>query len=620
MVISETAPAERGRHIQRALDHVRDIGSALGLAPTQAVEFVADPDIQVASSGAVSVHLQQQYKGIPIFQATETVRFAPDGKLKETVGSSFTVFHDVDVSPRLSVEEAVLEAAHHVAVPDDDERDATDQFGEPLELSSVDLTGFEPQVIGALTEKPERPAVVEDGPFGDKIKVSLIWFPLDDDVRLAWEVIVTMPDYEDQYRTMVNTETGEILYCRQLAQDAAARGKVYLADGGSSRQMTDFPRPLADYSLPNPGNLPTGFPDDWVEADRAVGNSVNAHLGPTGPTFQGNDQNGVIIFDPADAEGDDQKVLNIFYYDCYMHDYFYLLGFREADGNFQRDNFSRGGVSTDRVDARAHSGPVRGTANMRTPIDGSRPIMNMGLIRSSGRHTAFDSTVVFHEFMHGVTNRLVGGPMDSRALDAPQSGGMGEGWGDYIACTINDTTVVGAWVVNRAGGIRRFPYDGNFPDNFGHLGTGRYTGVHNIGEIWCATLMEMNRTIGTALGVQLVVDSLKLVRATPSFLDMRDSILGALDSKLDAGQLGRGEHSTARSGIWEAFAKFGMGPDARSSGASLSGIVTDFDPPTTPAPPPEHPPEPPPEPPPPPRAQTTASATPDDHCSRACSH
>jgi len=211
--------------------------------------------------------------------------------------------------------------------------------------------------------------------------------------------------------------------------------------------------------------------------------------------------------------------------------------------------------------------------------------MNMGLVTSTNRHTAFDSSVVFHEFMHGVTNRLVGGPMNIRALEAPQSGGMGEGWSDYIACTINNSTVVGVWVVNRAGGMRGFPYDSNFPDNFGDLGTGRYTEVHNIGEIWCATLMEMNRRIGATLGMQLVVDALKLSPANPSFLDMRDSILAALDNKRAAGQLSSNEHATARRGIWETFAKFGMGPGARSNGASLSGIVADFNtPPETPEP------------------------------------
>ncbi|WKZ19302.1 MAG: M36 family metallopeptidase [Candidatus Jettenia sp. CY-1] len=576
IITSEDGPAETGNYIQRALDHVRNISKALGLTATQPNEFVADPHIQHASSGAVAVHLQQQYKGISIFQAAETVRFAPDGRLEETVGSSVAVDHDKEVIPKLSVQEAVLKTAQHVATPDRDEYKMTDQFGEQFTPKSVDLSGFVPKIIAVLSDKADQPTIFEPGPFGDKIKAALIWFPLDGGLRLAWEVIITMPNYEGQYRTMADAETGEILYCKQLIQSAKAQGNVYYVDGGNARQMTHFPRSLTDYGLPLPNNLPSNFPDDWVEVNATTGNSVYAHLGDAGPAIQAVVQDGVLTFNPADPKGDDQKVLNIFYYNCYMHDFFYLLGFREGDGNFQHNNFGRGGVATDRVDARAHSGAVWGTANMYTPIDGSNPVMNMGLVTSTDRHTAFDSSVVFHEFMHGVTNRLVGGPMNVSALEAPQSSGMGEGWGDYTACTINNTTVVGAWVVKKAGGIRGFPYDSNFPDTFADVGKGRYTEEHNIGEIWCATIMEMNRKIGAILAVQLVVDALKLSPANPSFLDMRDSILTALDKKHAAGQLSSGEHSTAKNGIWSVFAKFGMGPNAKSYGASLSGIVADF--------------------------------------------
>lgn len=577
-ITSEGAPAETGNYIQRALDHVRNISKVLGLTATQPTEFMADPHIQHASSGAVAVHLQQQYKGISVFQAAETVRFAPDGRLEETVGSSIAVDHSREVIPKLSVQEAVLKAAQHVATPDRDEYKMKDQFGEQLTPKSVDVSSFSPKIIATFPDKADQPTVFEAGPFGDKIKAALIWFPLGDGLRLAWEVILAMPNYEGQYRTMVDAETGEILYCKQLVRSAVARGNVYHVDGEEgSRQMTNFPRSLTDYGLPLPNNLPSNFPYEWIEINSASGNNVHAHLGDTGPTIQGVVEGGILTFNPVNLKGDDQKILNIFYYNCYMHDFFYLLGFREADGNFQYNNFGRGGVATDRVDARAHSGAVWGTANMYTPIDGSSPVMNMGLVTSTDRHTAFDSSVVFHEFMHGVTNRLVGGPMNASALEAPQSSGMGEGWGDYIACTINNSTVVGSWVVKRAGGIRAFPYDSNFPDTFADLGKGRYTEEHNIGEIWCATLMEMNRKIGAApLAVQLVVDALKLSPANPGFLDMRDSILAALDNKQAAGQLSSSEYSTAQKGIWSAFAKFGMGPNAKSNGASLSGIIADF--------------------------------------------
>lgn len=581
VVVSEDAPEEEGNYIQRALDHVQAISGALGLVATQPTEFAPDPNVQRTSSGARAVHLQQQYKGVPIFQAAQTVRFAPDDKLSETIGSSVTVPEETALAPRLLVEEAVLAAARYVAEPEPDEREATDQFGEPLNPTSVDVSGFVPNIIAAYPDQAAQPTVLDPGPFADRIKANLTWFYLsEDDLRLAWEVVVTMPNYEGQYRTIVDADTGEVLYCLQLARFVKAQGNVYHVNGGEYRRMTAFPRPHEDYGVPSRDTLPDTpppFPSDWVEAEAAVGNNVRAHLAAAGPTIKGTVKDGLLTFDPDDPTGDDQKVLNIFYFNCYMHDYFYLLGFRETDGNFQRDNFGRGGVGSDLVDARAHPGAVSGTANMLTLSEGKAPIMNMGLVTSTGRHTAFDADVVYHEFTHGVTNRLVGGPLDERSLEAPQSRGMGEGWSDYIACTVNGTTVAGAWVVDDPGGIRGFPYDSDFPDNFGDLGTGRYREEHNIGEIWCAALMGMNRNIGADLGVQVVVDALKLSPTNPSFLEMRDSILVALDDMLIAEKQDPDEHAAAKSGIWTAFAKVGMGLGARSNGASLSGIVADFD-------------------------------------------
>jgi extracellular elastinolytic metalloproteinase len=307
-----------------------------------------------------------------------------------------------------------------------------------------------------------------------------------------------------------------------------------------------------------------------------------------GPSIQGQVQNGVLTFNPANATGADQRVLNIFYYCCFMHDFFYLLGFREADGNFQDDNFGRGGLWGDRVDAQSHPEQIDVIASMATGVDGHSPIMKMGLYAPTNRHSAFDSTIVFHEFTHGVTSRLVGGPQNAGALADPQSAGMSEGWSDYIACIINNTTVVGAWLLNNTGGLRGFPYDSNFPDNFGDLGTGRYAAdpasgqpndPHNVGEIWCATLMEMTRNIGKNLAVQLVVDALKLSTPNPGFLGMRVSIFRALDDMRLAGVISTSEHYLLWRDIWRAFAKFGMGPRATSYGvfAQLTGNVADFE-------------------------------------------
>jgi extracellular elastinolytic metalloproteinase len=64
--------------------------------------------------------------------------------------------------------------------------------------------------------------------------------------------------------------------------------------------------------------------------------------------------------------------------------------------------------------------------------------------------------------------------------------------------------------------------------------------------------------------------------SNPSFLDERDAILRAIDDLHTKGRLNDSDHSKVRKAVWETFAKFGMGPNADCIGASLNGIVADF--------------------------------------------
>jgi hypothetical protein len=169
--------------------------------------------VQETSGGAKTVHLQQRYKGIPIFQAAEAVRFAPDGSLADTVGSSIAVEQELAVAPALSVEQATRIAAEYVAVPDEDERGQKDAFGEPLPAPSVDLAGFEPEIRASFPTSPELPTVLAPGPFGADITASMIWFPLGPSLRLAWAVNLTMPDSAGRYHTIVDADSGKVLFC-----------------------------------------------------------------------------------------------------------------------------------------------------------------------------------------------------------------------------------------------------------------------------------------------------------------------------------------------------------------------------------------------------------------------
>jgi extracellular elastinolytic metalloproteinase len=573
-----------GFFVQKAREHLRSIVGFNGLP----AEFEASPRVSKTSGGSAVVHMRQQFKSVPVFQGAQTVRFRPDGDVESSTGNAFEFNEDTPVEPRLTAAQAVLAAAKHTTELGQSLLGETDDYGNALDSPLVNLAGFQPTVLAQFNDIPSQPTVFAPGPFAYAIKASLIWYPPPPKTLLGWQVVLTMPQGAGQYLVIVDANSGEILYSRQLVDLLTARGAVYLTDG-TTRQLVSFPRPWTDYTRGfDPGSIPPGVPpqpEHWVDdvTRDTNGNFVRAHLSDEGPVLAATQDAQGAIFQPADPNGDEQKILNMFYFNNYMHDLFYLLGFREEDGNFQ--NRGVGGVPGDAVDARAHSGPVWGTANMLTPPDGTSPVMNMGLVANTSRHTAFDATVVFHEFMHGVTNRLVGGPLNTHALEQPQSKGMGEGWGDYLACTITNSNVVGKWVTNQPNGIRSHPYDDDYPGTYGMLGTGIYVQPHKVGEIWCATLMSMNRNLNNRLGdprgqrlaLQLVVDALKLSPANPNMLNMRDAILLALDHKRTASPgLSETDYQAAKTGIWTAFAKFGMGQRAQSAGAEFGNVVEDF--------------------------------------------
>lgn len=172
-------------------------------------------------------------------------------------------------------------------MPDEDERGATDQFGEPSQVIEANLTSFSPQVITTLSNQPDRVTILETSPFGDQIKANLVWFPIYESLRLCWEMLLTLPDLTGQYRTLVDAETEEILYSRQLMEFVAAKGNFYRIDGSFPRQMVNFPLSIQEYGLPVCNDLPPNFPGDWVEHDLTIGNSTYAHLGTAGRSMQG---------------------------------------------------------------------------------------------------------------------------------------------------------------------------------------------------------------------------------------------------------------------------------------------------------------------------------------------
>jgi hypothetical protein len=232
-------------------------------------------------------------------------------------------------------------------------------------------------------------------------------------------------------------------------------------------------------------------------------------------------------------------------------------------------------------------------------LNGGTPV-NITLSPSPMLDGDLDNSIICHEYTHGISNRLTGGPANVSCLFNAEQ--MGEGWSDYISLmTITDWSKakksdgplprgLGTYVLGESPngpGIRQYPYSTDMsidPHTYADIpATGGEP--HAIGEIWTSILWDMtwfiiqdegiNKDIfnaqgagGNSVAYQLVIEGLKLQPCSPGFVDGRDAILRA-DSLLYGGR-----HSCA---IWRAFARRGVGVGASEGSSNVVGDeIVDF--------------------------------------------
>jgi Zn-dependent metalloprotease len=423
-------------------------------------------------------------------------------------------------------------------------------------------------VIASFAETRARAMKSENSEFANPIDSNLesVLSELNvvrvgDAARLAWHVTAEVGPNE-WYDITLDANTGELL-TRYNLYVFEAQGTVYTEDpDAAGRVLVSFVGDTTINTAAGWMGTSTVTTGNNVEAylDTNADNAPDANNGTNlsnGHAFSST-QNFTFPFsttvDPRTQQA--AVVTNLFYYNNIMHDFSYGLGFTETSGNFQTNNFGRGGTGNDSVRAEAQDGSGTNNANFATPPDGQRPRMQQYLFTAPNpdRDSSVDSDVVFHEYGHGISNRLIGN--GSTALGGTQSGAMGEGWSDYWATTINNDGVMGEYVTqNTTRGIRRAAYTvpaATVHDSYADVCTPSCE-VHNDGEVWAAALWDLRTQLGKTITDRIVLNGMKFTPTRPSFLNARDGILQA-DQNLNGG--------ANRCAIWAVFARHGMGVSA----------------------------------------------------------
>jgi len=177
------------------------------------------------------------------------------------------------------------------------------------------------------------------------------------------------------------------------------------------------------------------------------------------------------------------------------------------------------------------------------------------------RDSSLDSDIVWHEYGHGLTWRMIG------RMGSLMSAAIGEGMSDVLAVVINDNPVVGEYSAVNPAGLRSHSYEA-YNRTYGDLAG---QSVHFDGEVYGAIGWDLWKAYKLASLneddiLADLVDGMNYTPADPTFEDMRDGILTGLTVS----------GGSARSCmVWNSFAEYGVGVGATGSVKGKGIVVTE---------------------------------------------
>lgn len=452
---------------------------------------------------------------------------------------------------------------------------------------------------------------------GDRVNPTV--FVTGEDVRRGWQTLVWTTGGK-LYQQIVDATTGKILYRQSLSQNDSAI--VYGNSPGAPYGGKPVTQNLKPTWLPNnsprlSGNVGHVYADvnDNNIADKSEEippSARGAFQYPIKPFPTAGSACGqyVCTWDPKKAgswrDNVNQGASNVMYHVGEYHDSLAAgpIGFTREAGNFEAvDGDGLNAEVFDKAAVRNGNPSALNNADFGTPPDGQSPRLQMlPFLWPQSELPVFsgnEAGITYHEYTHGLAHRLITNAAGDSALNSEQSATMGEGWSDWysldyltrqgmerdtaapgeltfapyatngegirsepIDCPVNATTPKCPGKLDSGPGGYTFGEYGRLYNNFGYQ-----TQPHADGEIWSQTLWQLRASIGATKALSLVTRAMELAPESPSFLDMRNSILLA---DLAANQ-GR-----TQAAIWKVFASRGMGFFASFTAGYEDKPIEDF--------------------------------------------
>jgi extracellular elastinolytic metalloproteinase len=459
--------------------------------------------VSVSKRGLNTVNLIQRVEGKEVFNSDVTAAVSPNNEVISVAGQLFPGAAAASQSARAatttSEEEAISRAAFDFTGVAYEAADFSPTEA-PADSGQYRFYQFTPQEEDDPRPTFERPVRLKD-----------VMFPLGEGQLVpAYYIELWIEGFPAYAYVMDAVEEPDALFRKNLTDVADFRYRVFNTKDDVCRPE-DSPAP----GTPHPKGVPNGFQAPTIKEKVVEIESLLAGdpwLPPAATTTDGNNciayadlqlpdglGAGDIIgqvkskrfFDykynhskPAtDPVNVQSSVVGMFFHVNWLHDRWYELGFDEASGNAQKDNFGRGGLSGDPILAEGNDFSGTNNARMFTFADGASPVMEMFVFdrMNPSRTSNIEALVTFHEMGHYISNRLVG---NASGLINVQGQAMGEGWGDFFALCMTSRPkdnfakgvfAVGGWVLlnfwflgwreNYYFGFRRYPYTADMTKN-----------------------------------------------------------------------------------------------------------------------------------------------------------
>ncbi|RYZ42805.1 MAG: hypothetical protein EOO71_06400 [Myxococcaceae bacterium] len=399
-----TAESAARAHLQTVADSYRLSRDDVSGATLRAVHNTG--------TGPIIATFHQTVGGIPVFRNEIKVIMGQDMRLVAVSG--YLAPSDLTLNARLKARSA---ASFRLGASDAISGAFKDLTGSGTQAASFVNIGTQGEYSFFELAPAAKASLAQD--LAIPARARQVFYTLADTLEPAWYVEVNAGPKaarsSQYFAYVVSATTGKVLFRNDLTVDATGTPYTYKVwadqaspfipeDGPQGNGATPHPtgnrdgfqiplnRPQNDITI---ANSPFSKNDPWLPANasQTTGNNVDAYAdlaAPDGFTPGSADLRAETtgantfgyVFDQTQAPNASPTqikaaVVNLFYVNNFLHDWFYDAGFDEASGNAQAFNYGRGGVDGDPIQAQGQDYGGRNNANMSTPADGASPRMQM---------------------------------------------------------------------------------------------------------------------------------------------------------------------------------------------------------------------------------------------------